>query len=118
MSESMEKFHILLETVKNHEDKTPHGTLKSFVHFLKEMKEIIKTSSPHEREKIFQEFQKQQKEFEHAMKSLHMDKSKMDDPKQMEKIKAQLESEEFKALIKQMSEHLFEIVKIMYEGKS
>ncbi|NBO23902.1 MAG: hypothetical protein EBU93_01475 [Chlamydiae bacterium] len=118
MSHSMDRFHKLLDGVKNQEDKSPKATLQTFVHFLKEMKDIIKHSPKEEREHIFKEFQKHQKEFESAMKGLHVDKSKLDDPKELEKIKSQLESEDFKALVKEMSEQLFEIVKIMYEGKT
>ncbi len=117
MADSLKKFQHLIEAVKMNQDKTPEGTLKAFVHFLREMKGILKEASPQEREKIFLDFQSQQKDFEHAMKSLHLTEEKMKDPVEAQKIKSKIESEEFKELIKEMSDELFQIVKIMSEGK-
>ncbi len=115
MSDSMRKFQELIQDVKAQKEATPEGTLRVFVHFLKGMKEIIQEAPPLERETIFKEFQKEQKEFESAMKQLQVSQDKLKDPEEMEKLRKQLEGGEFRTLIKQMSEYLFEIVKIMSE---
>jgi len=117
MSRHIERFSKLISEAKKAEGKSPLEALKSFVHFLKEMKSILSECAQEEREKIFMEFQKHQKEFEHSLKSLQFTEEQMKDPEKMESIKHQLESGEFKVLIKEMSDTLFAIVKIMSEGK-
>jgi hypothetical protein len=115
MADSIKKFHNLLEEVKQKKDHTPKGSLVAFVQFLKGMRNLIQNAPLSEREEIFQKFQEEQKEFEKAMHSLKIDQEKIKDPHQMEKIRKQIESDEFKDLVKQMSEELFSILKIMTE---
>jgi hypothetical protein len=73
--------------------------------------------SQEEREKVFMEFQNHQKDFEESLKGFQLTPEQMKDPVLMDKLKHQLDSDEFKTLIKEMSETLFEVVKIMAEGK-
>lgn len=115
MSDSIQKFHNLLEEVKRKKDHTPKGSLSAFVHFLIGLRKLIQNAPIGEREEIFLKFQEEQKEFEKVMHSLKMDHEKLKDPQQLEKVRAQIESDEFKNLVKQMSEELFAIVKIMTE---
>lgn len=115
MSESHNKYLLLIKEVKKNQDKSPIGSLRVFVHFLKEMKKIVKEAPLADREKIFQEFYSEQKEFEQAMHGLKNNHEKMSDPAEREKIHAQVSSPEFQLLVKQMSEELMGIVKLMTE---
>jgi hypothetical protein len=115
MSEPLRKFQELIDSTKHNPDRTPAGVLKAFVHFLSGLRHILTGCSKEEKEKLFILFQGQQKEFENEMKNIQLDREKLKDPEEMEKLKKQIEGEEFKGLIKKMSEELFEIVKIMAE---
>lgn len=117
MDDSIHKFHQLMSALKEQQDKSPMGSLKSFVHFLKELKALIKSVSKEEREHVFKEFQKHQGELQSAMKGLQLDPSKLQNPEDAQRIREQVTSPEFQSLIKQMSEELFEIVKIVSDGK-
>jgi len=113
MSEGLKKFHTLLEEIKNRRDDDPIESLKAFTHFLKETKEILRHANKQEREKIFEEFQNNQPQLEEAMSSMNMKHPRFKDPQEIEKVKAQLEKDEYKLLIKEMSEDLFEIITIL-----
>jgi hypothetical protein len=117
MTNYLQKFNHLIVEAKKSQGQTPLEGLRSFVHFLKEMKKILLGCSQEEREKVFMEFQNHQKDFEESLKGFQLTPEQMKDPVLMDKLKHQLDSDEFKTLIKEMSETLFEVVKIMAEGK-